>query len=119
ARGLALAAKGRLDEADKELAEVTRIAADAALNYTLLSPNTAAAVFAVAPHVLAGDLAAKRKDYDAAIAHLERAVRLEDSLVYTEPEEWHYPARQALRAGAPDAGPGGGAEAGLCDELEP
>jgi tetratricopeptide (TPR) repeat protein len=40
ARGLALSAKGRMDEADKELAEVRRIAADPALNYSLLSPNT-------------------------------------------------------------------------------
>jgi tetratricopeptide (TPR) repeat protein len=104
ARGLALAAKGRLDDAEKELAEVRRIAADSALNYTLLSPNTAAAVFAAAPEVLAGELAAKRKEYDKAVAHLERAVRLEDSLVYTEPEEWHYPARQALGAVLLDAG---------------
>ena len=117
ARGLALAAKSRLDEADKELAEVTRIAADPALNYTLLSPNTAAAVFAVAPHVLAGDLATKRKDYDAAIAHLERAVRLEDSLVYTEPEEWHYPSRQALGAVLLEAGRAKEAEVVYWDDL--
>ena len=97
-RGLALAAKGRLDEADAELAEVRRIAADKALDYTLFSPNTAAGIFASAPEVLAGELAARRKDYDAAISHLERAVRLEDSLVYTEPSEWHYPPRQALAA---------------------
>ena len=72
-----------------------RIAADPALDYTLFSPNTAAAIFAIAPEVLAGELAARRKDYDTAIAHLERAVRLEDGLVYTEPAEWHYPPRQA------------------------
>ena len=117
ARGLALAAKGRMDEADKELAEVTRIAADPALNYSLLSPNTAAAVFAPAPHVLAGDLAAKRKDYDAAIAHLERAVRIEDSLVYTEPEEWHYPSRQALGAVLLEAGRAKEAEVVYWDDL--
>jgi len=46
--------------------------------------------------VLAGDIAARRKDFDAAIAHLDRAVRLEDALVYTEPSEWHYPPRQIL-----------------------
>jgi tetratricopeptide (TPR) repeat protein len=118
ARGLALAAKGRLEDADKELAEVRRIAADPALNYTLLSPNTAAAVFAPAPEALAGDLAAKRKDYDAAIAHLERAVRLEDSLVYTEPEEWHYPARQALGAVLLDAGRAREAETVYWDDLK-
>jgi tetratricopeptide (TPR) repeat protein len=117
ARGLALAAKGQLDDAEKELVEVKRIAADPALNYTLLSPNTAAAVFAPAPDVLAGDVAAKRKDYDKAIAHLERAVRIEDSLVYTEPEEWHYPARQALGAVLLEAGRAKEAETVYWDDL--
>jgi Flp pilus assembly protein TadD len=118
ARGLALLRKGQLDEAEKELAEVRRIAADPALNYTLLSPNTAAAVFAPAPEVLAGELAAKRKDHDKAIAHLERAVRLEDGLVYTEPEEWHYPARQALGAVLLDAGRAREAETVYWDDLK-
>ncbi len=98
ARGLAFLGKGQLDEAEKELTELRRIAADPALNYALFSPNTAAAILSVAPEVLAGELAARRKDYDAAVAHLERAVRLEDGLVYTEPSEWHYPPRQALGA---------------------
>jgi tetratricopeptide (TPR) repeat protein len=118
ARGLALLGKGQLDEAEKELAEVRRIAADPALNYSLLSPNTAAAVFAPAPEVLAGELAAKRKDYDKAIAHLERAVRLEDGLIYTEPEEWHYPARQALGAVLLDAGRAREAETVYWDDLK-
>jgi len=117
ARGLALSAKGRYDEGDKELAEVKRIAADPALNYTLLSPNTAAAVFAPAPEVLAGDLAAKRKEWDSALAHLERAVRLEDGLIYTEPEEWHYPSRQALGAVLLEAGRPREAETVYWDDL--
>jgi tetratricopeptide (TPR) repeat protein len=118
ARGLALLGKGQLDEAEKELAEVRRIAADPALNYSLLSPNTAAAVFAPAPEVLAGELAARRKDHDKAVAHLERAVRLEDGLIYTEPEEWHYPARQALGAVLLDAGRAREAETVYWDDLK-
>jgi tetratricopeptide (TPR) repeat protein len=96
ARGLALAAKGQLHDADVALAEIRRIAADPALNHGLFSPNTAASVFALNPEILAGDIASRRKEYDRAIAHLERAVRLEDGLVYTEPAEYHYPARQIL-----------------------
>jgi tetratricopeptide (TPR) repeat protein len=96
ARGLAHAAKGELYDADRELAEVRKIAADPALKFNLFSPNTADNILAIAPEVLAGDLAARRKEYDRAIAHLERAVRLEDALVYTEPAEWHYPVRQIL-----------------------
>jgi len=118
ARGLALIRKGELDAAEKELAEVRRIAALPALDYTLLSPNTAAAVFAPAPEVLAGELAAARKDHDRAVAHLERAVRLEDGLVYTEPEEWHYPARQALGAVLLETGRAGEAETVYWDDLK-
>jgi hypothetical protein len=98
ARGLAFLGKQQLDEAEKELAEVRRFAADPSLAYTLFSVNTAAAILAVAPEVLAGEIAAHRQDYDAAVAHLDRAVRLEEGLVYTEPFEWHYPPRQALGA---------------------
>jgi tetratricopeptide (TPR) repeat protein len=116
-RGLAFIAKGQLAEAEKELAEVRRIAADPGLKYSLFSPNTAAAIFAAAPEVLAGELAARRKDYDEAVAHLARAVRLEDSLFYTEPEEWHYPARQALGAVLVEAGRAREAETVYWDDL--
>ena len=61
-------------------------------------------MLSIAPEVLAGQIAASKKSYDLAIAHLERAVRLEDALVYTEPAEWHYPPRQALGAVLLDAG---------------
>jgi tetratricopeptide (TPR) repeat protein len=117
ARGLAHLGKGQLDEAEKDLAEVRRIAADPALDFALFSPNTAASVFAIAPEVLAGELAARRKDYDRAIAHLERGVRLEDGLVYTEPAEWHYPVRHALGAVLLEAGRAKEAETVYWDDL--
>ncbi len=98
ARGLAFLAKGQLYDAERALVEVRRVAADKSLEYPLFSPNTAANIFAIAPLVLGGELCAARKEYDEAIAHLERAVRMEDGLVYTEPSEWHYPPRHALAA---------------------
>jgi tetratricopeptide (TPR) repeat protein len=103
-RGLAFVGKGQLAGADQELAEVKRIAADPGLDFALSSHNTAASIFAVAPEVLEGALSAARKQYADAIAHLERAVLLEDSLTYTEPFEWHYPPRQALGAVLLEAG---------------
>lgn len=103
-RGMALVGKGRLDEAEAELREVERIAAGDGLDFTLFSPNTAAAILAVAPEMLGGELAAARQDWDRAVARLERAVRLEDGLVYTEPSEWHYPPRHALGAALLEAG---------------
>jgi tetratricopeptide (TPR) repeat protein len=117
ARGLSFLGKGQLFDAEKELVEVKRIAADKALEFNLFSPNSAAQIFAVAPAVLGGELAAARKDYDAAIAHLDRAVRLEDSLVYTEPSEWHYPPRHALGAVLLEAGRPREAETVYWDDL--
>jgi tetratricopeptide (TPR) repeat protein len=61
-------------------------------------------VFSIAPEVLGGEVEAAKKNYDAAIAHLDRAVRIEDGLVYTEPSEWHYPPRHALAAVLLEAG---------------
>jgi tetratricopeptide (TPR) repeat protein len=118
ARGLAFIARGQLDEADKALTEVKRVAADKALDFDLFSPNSAAAIFAIAPEALAGELAAARKNYDAAIAHLERAVRLEDGLIYTEPSEWHYPPRHALGAVLLEAGRPGEAETVYWQDLK-
>jgi tetratricopeptide (TPR) repeat protein len=96
ARGMALAAKGRVNEAARELATVKQLVSDPGLQTPLSSPNSAASVFAIAPAMLAGEIALATKEYDAAIAAFERAVRLEDGLVYTEPSEWHYPPRHAL-----------------------
>ncbi len=98
ARGLALVANGRRDEATRELDSLRTLATSGGLDYQLFSPNSAANILAVAPEALAGELAEARGDHDTAIRHLERAVRFEDALVYTEPEEWHYPPRLALGA---------------------
>jgi tetratricopeptide (TPR) repeat protein len=117
ARGIAFAGKGQIDEAEKELAEVRTIAGGTSLDFTLFSPNKAAAIFAIAPEALAGVIALKKKEFDAAVAYLERAVRLEDGLVYTEPAEWHYPPREALGAALLEAGRPHEAETVYWDDL--
>jgi len=98
ARGLALVRKGQPEKASQELEKIEELLTDKALEQPLFSPNTGLAVLSIAPEVLAGEIEAAKKNYNAAIAHFERAVRLEDALVYTEPAEWHYPPRQALAA---------------------
>jgi tetratricopeptide (TPR) repeat protein len=74
ARGTAFAAKGRFDDAAQELAALQKILADPELTkvppFTL---NSAKTILDVANEVLSGDVAARRKDYDNAIAHLDRA----------------------------------------------
>jgi len=77
---------------------------DKSLDGPLFSPNTARAILTIAQDVLGGEIDAAKKNYDSAVAHLERAVRLEDALVYTEPAEFHFPPRQALGAVLLEAG---------------
>jgi tetratricopeptide (TPR) repeat protein len=98
ARGTAFLGKGQTNEAVAELEKLKGLMSDPSLDQPLFSPNTGKAVLSIAQEVLAGEIAAAKKEYPAAIAHLERAVRLEDALVYTEPSEFHYPPRQALGA---------------------
>jgi tetratricopeptide (TPR) repeat protein len=118
ARGLAFVGKGQLDEAEKELVEVRRIAGGKALEFTLFSPNTAASIYAIAPETLAAVIAIAKKDFDRAIPHLELAVRLDDGLVYTEPAEWHYPPRGLLAAALLKAGRPREAETVYWDDLK-
>jgi tetratricopeptide (TPR) repeat protein len=98
ARGTAFLGKGQTNDAEQELAKLREIMADKSLDQPLFSPNTGRAVLSIAQEVLSGELAASKKDYNAAVGHLETAVRLEDALVYTEPSEFHYPPRHALGA---------------------
>ena len=109
ARGLAFTAKGDLDEANLELDRLQRIATQNSLDgyRVTFSRNGAKAILEIAVEVLAGELAAKRKDYGQAIARLHRASLLEDNLIYNEPPDWHVPVRQSLgaillEAGRPD-----------------
>jgi tetratricopeptide (TPR) repeat protein len=98
ARATAFLGKGQTSDAEAEFAKLNALMPDKSLDGPLFSPNTARAIITIADEVLAGELDAAKKNYDPAIAHLERAVRLEDALVYTEPAEFHYPPRQSLGA---------------------
>ncbi|HET7220508.1 MAG TPA: hypothetical protein VFJ02_20790 [Vicinamibacterales bacterium] len=105
ARGSALAGKGRLAEAEQELALLQQAVADPELAkmppFAINAPHT---ILRIAPEVLAGDIAARRKDYDKAIASFERAIRYEDALIYNEPPDWHAPVRHWLGAVLLEAG---------------
>jgi tetratricopeptide (TPR) repeat protein len=98
ARGLSFVATDRLPAAEEELQKLKALTSDPSMKEPLFSPNQGGAIVAPAPEVLAGEIAAARGNFDVAIAHLDRAIRLEDSLVYTEPSEFHFPPRLALGA---------------------
>jgi tetratricopeptide (TPR) repeat protein len=97
-RGTAFLGKGQTNDAEQELGKLKAMLADKSLDQPLFSPNTGRMVLSIASEVLEGEVTASKKNYDEAIAHLERAVRLEDALVYTEPAEFHFPPRHALGA---------------------
>jgi hypothetical protein len=55
-------------------------------------------LLAVAEEMLAGEIAYRRGEYDAAFTHLRAAIALEDALPYDEPWGWMQPIRHALGA---------------------
>ena len=119
ARGLAFTSQGRLVAADEERQALERIAAQDTLKdlRVTFSRNGAQAILAIAGEVLAGELAARRGDYDEAIARLHRGALLEDNLIYNEPPDWHVPVRQSLGAVLLDAGRPAEAEAVYWQDL--
>ncbi len=97
ARGSALAALDRVDEAVAEQAEFRKAVA-ALPEETMLQQNTAADGLAVAEGILEGEIAFRRGDIDQAVAALREAVEKEDRLRYIEPPDWLQPARHSLGA---------------------
>jgi tetratricopeptide (TPR) repeat protein len=118
ARAMALTSKGQLSEAEQELNELKKLVDDPSLkDQTTFSTNSGRSILRIAPEVVAGEIAAKRKDWDRAILHLDRAVRYEDALVYQEPPDWHAPVRQNLGAVLVQAGRADEAEAVYWEDL--
>jgi tetratricopeptide (TPR) repeat protein len=119
ARGMAFIRKKDLAAAQKEIEAVRKIAVDPKLIETpsSFSLNQADVVLRVAVQVLDGEYAAAKGDYDTAIAHLDRAVRYQDALIYTEPDDWHQPVRHNLGAVLLQAGRPVEAESVYWDDL--
>ena len=119
ARAMALTATNRLEDAERELGTLTGLVAQPEMKKeATFSSNGGFAILRIAPEVVAGEIAAKRRNWDLAVLHLERAVRLEDALVYTEPHDWHAPARQNLAAVLVAAGRADEAETVYWEDLK-
>ncbi len=111
ARGMAFTRTNQLEQAAQELEIVQAIAADTALKHvTIWDINTTYDLMQIAREMLAGELAAKRGQFDQAIAHLQNAVRFEDNLTYDEPPPWYTPSRHNLGAVLLEAGRTGEAQ---------
>jgi tetratricopeptide (TPR) repeat protein len=119
ARAMAFTGLNRLDEATRELATLRSLVADPEMKkQATFSSNNGFAILRIGLEVAAGEIAAKRKDWDTALLHLERAVRYEDALIYTEPHDWHAPARENLAATLLAAGRADEAETVYWEDLK-
>jgi tetratricopeptide (TPR) repeat protein len=90
-RGVALASRGRIEEAQGALSGLQTLDAQSA-NERLQG------VLRVAEPIVAARIAATLEHRDAAIALLAQAVAAEDRLSYHEPADWFFPVRQLLGA---------------------
>jgi hypothetical protein len=97
ARGTALAATGKVDEANAERKAVEAIAATLKDGVTV-GNSQAKDILAIASHALAGEIAAQLGETDAAVVALEKAVSIEDANRYDEPPDWLQPVRHSLGA---------------------
>ncbi|HEY7471056.1 MAG TPA: hypothetical protein VIE68_01790 [Gemmatimonadota bacterium] len=111
ARGVALAALDRFDEAGVELDSVRQIATE----HTEEWPSV---VMQIATHELMGDIAYRQGDFAAAIQHYEVSEGLQDGLRYTEPAYWNKPVRHDLGAALLAAGRAADAERAYREDLE-
>ena len=96
-RGVALAALGRIEDAERERAAYdtarTAVASDSDWGY-----NKAKDMLAVTDAVLTARVAWAKGDKVASIDAWTRAVAAEDRLNYNEPPDWFYPTRESLGA---------------------
>ena len=91
AHGMALAAKGQLDDAAKDLAELQALR-DAIAPEVVATINSAKDIVALAAAVLEADIAMKKND-PKALDLWAAAVVMEDNPAYSEPADWFYPVR--------------------------
>jgi tetratricopeptide (TPR) repeat protein len=116
-RGVALAARGRLDDARAVLAQLRQLAT-AAPKGAQAGFNTLQGVLEVAEPIVAARIAATEQRNDEASRLLRQAVAAEDELAYNEPADWFFPTRHLLGAQLLIAGSAAEAERVYREDLE-
>jgi tetratricopeptide (TPR) repeat protein len=118
-QAMAAVAQGRLDDAKKFHADLVPAASNPAIE-KLLAWNRYSLIggVQVAERFVAAEIARAEKNYDAAIAALNTAVTIEDTLPYDEPPAWNWPTRLALGNVLLEAKKPAEAEQAFRDELQ-
>jgi tetratricopeptide (TPR) repeat protein len=104
ARGMAFIRMNKEAEAQHELANLTKLIADPFMENTIAGFNSFKNVLSIGENILAAEIKAKRKKYDQAIMFLNKAMEIEDKLLYQEPPDWYHPTRQVFGAILLEAG---------------
>ncbi len=110
ARGMALAATGKVSDAEE--------ATSPDVVFSMPVNNKAKDVLAIARDVLGARISLARKDNATAIAKLQSAVATQDTLKYSEPEDWFFPVRESLGAALLMNGDAAGAEKIFREDIE-
>jgi tetratricopeptide (TPR) repeat protein len=120
ARGLALAGKGRLNEAEVEYKTVNAAEAATPPDAVFQMPinNKTKDILKIAERVLGAKIALAKRDFSGAIAQLREAVAIQDTLKYGEPPDWFFPVRESLGAALLLNGSAGDAEKVFREDLD-
>jgi tetratricopeptide (TPR) repeat protein len=99
-RGMALAGKGKLNEAEAEYKIVSeaqqQTPPDAIFNMPV--NNKTKDILKIAADVLGAKIAVAKHDSATATSLLHQAIAVQDSLKYGEPPDWFFPVRESLGA---------------------
>jgi tetratricopeptide (TPR) repeat protein len=112
ARGLALAATGKLEEAEAEHKIVTEEEEKTPPDAVFQMPinNKTKDILKIAENVLGARISLAKNDMDATVNQLRVALATQDLLKYDEPQDWFYPVRESLGAVLLKIGDDAGAE---------
>lgn len=103
-RALAYIHTNRLIKARSELRALDNVREIISKEDHYIGFSTAKTLMTIARETVQGELAFAEGYTLEGLAHLERAVRLEDGLRYNEPPDWYFPLRHFLGAMLLDAG---------------
>jgi hypothetical protein len=100
ARGMALAATGKVADAEAEhkLVSEAEQATPEDVVFAMPVNNKAKDILKIAKNVLGAKIALAKNDNEGAITMLRQAVVVQDSLKYDEPPDWFFPVRESLGA---------------------
>ena len=103
-RALAYIYTDRPAEAWRELQALSKVRETMGAVEHYIGFATAGTLMTIAEEIVQGELAYSESNTLVGLAHLERAVRLQDSLRYAEPPDWYFPVRHFLGAMLLEAG---------------